>query len=165
MLVDFGGQRHIIASRRPSAAPCGATGSPTAAHSIDPSTPHDCATSSTPTRPAAAKRRRRTATVDAEQLAWVAGRAGRTKPGTVLAACRLAENGTPTDTLAPGPLRGGLSEREIATTVRSPRATTTEAASTNGRKVRSVVLALGTLARGLGRRAGCDARRVRDGGR
>ncbi|MGB3954813.1 MAG: bifunctional DNA primase/polymerase [Brooklawnia sp.] len=79
-----------------------------------------------------------TATVDAERLAaWVAGRGeGERNRGLFWAACRLAENGTPpTDTLGalgPAAAQAGLSEREIATTVRSAyRATTTEAASTN----------------------------------
>ena len=79
-----------------------------------------------------------TATVDAERLAaWVAGRGeGERNRGLFWAACRLAENGTPPadalDALGPAAAQAGLSEREIATTVRSAyRATTTEAASPN----------------------------------
>ena len=63
--------------------------------------------------------------VDAERLAgWVAGRGeGERNRGLFWAACRLAENGTPPadtlDALGPAAARAGLSEREIATTVRS----------------------------------------------
>jgi hypothetical protein len=66
-----------------------------------------------------------TATVDAERLAaWVASRCeGERNRGLFWAACRLAENGTPPadtlDALGPPAARAGLSEREIATTVRS----------------------------------------------
>lgn len=65
------------------------------------------------------------ATVDAERLAsWVASRGeGERNRGLFWAACRLAENGTPpTDALGalgPAAAQAGLSEREIATTVRS----------------------------------------------
>ncbi|QIK70969.1 DNA primase [Propioniciclava coleopterorum] len=78
------------------------------------------------------------ATVDADRLAaWVASRGeGERNRGLFWAACRLAENGTPPadalDALGPAAAQAGLSEREIATTVRSAyRATTTEAASAN----------------------------------
>lgn len=63
--------------------------------------------------------------VDAERLAaWVAGRGeGERNQGLFWAACRLAENGTPPaealDALGPAAAQSGLSEREIATTVRS----------------------------------------------
>ena len=66
-----------------------------------------------------------TATVDAERLAaWVASRSeGERNRGLFWAACRLAENGTPPadalDALGPAAAQAGLSEREIATTVRS----------------------------------------------
>mgnify|MGYP000255180614 FL=1 len=66
-----------------------------------------------------------TATVAAERLAaWVASRGeGERNRGLFWAACRLAENGTPPadtlDALGPPAARAGLSEREIATTVRS----------------------------------------------
>ena len=91
-------------------------------------------------RPAAASRNSDavTATVDAERLAaWVASRSeGERNRGLFWAACRLAENGTPPtdalDALGPAAAQAGLSEREIATTVRSAyRATTTESVSTN----------------------------------
>jgi hypothetical protein len=65
------------------------------------------------------------ATVDAERLAaWVAGRGeGERNRGLFWAACRLAEHGTPPtdalDALGPAAAEAGLSEREIATTVRS----------------------------------------------
>lgn len=65
------------------------------------------------------------ATVDADRLAsWVAGRGeGERNRSLFWAACRLAENGTPSaDTLGvlgPAAAQAGLSEREIATTVRS----------------------------------------------
>jgi len=78
------------------------------------------------------------ATVDAGRLAsWVASRSeGERNRGLFWAACRLAENGTPPtdalDALGPAAAQAGLSEREIATTVRSAyRATTTESVSTN----------------------------------
>lgn len=64
-------------------------------------------------------------TVDAERLAaWVAGRGeGERNRGLFWAACRLAENGTPPadalGALGPAAAQAGLSEREIATTVRS----------------------------------------------
>ena len=71
------------------------------------------------------------ATVDAERLAaWVAGRGeGERNRGLFWAACRLAENGTPRadalGALGPAAAQAGLSEREIAATVRSAyRATT-----------------------------------------
>ncbi|MGD9532043.1 MAG: bifunctional DNA primase/polymerase [Microbacteriaceae bacterium] len=77
-----------------------------------------------------------TATVDAERLAsWVAGRGeGERNRGLFWAACRLAENGTPPsdtlDALGPAAAQAGLSEREIATTVRSAyRATMPESTS------------------------------------
>jgi len=63
--------------------------------------------------------------VDAERLAaWVASRGeGERNRGLFWAACRLAENGTPPadalGALAPAAAQAGLSEREIATTVRS----------------------------------------------
>ncbi len=63
--------------------------------------------------------------VDAERLAaWVASRGeGERNRGLFWAACRLAENGTPPadtlDALGPAAAQAGLSEREIATTVRS----------------------------------------------
>lgn len=63
--------------------------------------------------------------VDAERLAaWVAGRGeGERNRGLFWAACRLAENGTPStdalDALGPAAAQAGLSEREITTTVRS----------------------------------------------
>ncbi len=63
--------------------------------------------------------------VDAERLAaWVAGRGeGERNRGLFWAACRLAENGTPSadalDALGPAAAQTGLSEREITTTVRS----------------------------------------------
>ena len=89
-------------------------------------------------RPAPTIRDGATATVDAERLgAWVASRGeGERNRGLFWAACRLAENGTPPssalDALGPAAAQAGLSEREIATTVRSAyRATTTEAASAN----------------------------------
>ncbi len=65
------------------------------------------------------------ASVDAERLAaWVAGRGeGERNRSLFWAACRLAENGTPPtdalDALAAAAGQAGLSEREIATTVRS----------------------------------------------
>ena len=56
--------------------------------------------------------------------AWVAGRGeGERNRGLFWAACRLAENGTPStdalDALGPAAAQAGLSEREITTTVRS----------------------------------------------
>ncbi|MBN6750030.1 bifunctional DNA primase/polymerase [Micrococcus luteus] len=63
--------------------------------------------------------------VDAERLAsWVAGRGeGERNRGLFWAACRLAENGTPPadalGVLGPAAAQAGLSEREIAATVRS----------------------------------------------
>ena len=74
-----------------------------------------------------------TETVDAERLAaWVASRGeGERNRGLFWAACRLAENGTPPadtlDVLGPPAARTGLSEREIATTVRSAYRATTPA--------------------------------------
>ncbi len=77
-------------------------------------------------RPAApARNEGAAATVAADRLAsWVAGRGeGERNRGLFWAACRLAENGTPPadtlDALGPPAARAGLSEREIATTVRS----------------------------------------------
>ncbi|CAM2796942.1 bifunctional DNA primase/polymerase [Skermania piniformis] len=77
-------------------------------------------------RPAApARSESAAATVDAERLAaWVASRSeGERNRGLFWAACRLAENGTPPadtlDALGPAAVQAGLSEREIATTVRS----------------------------------------------
>lgn len=85
-----------------------------------------------------------TGTVDAERLAaWVAGRGeGERNRGLFWAACRLAENGTPPaealDALGPAAAQAGLSEREIATTVRSAYRATTPApeasASTDARR-------------------------------
>lgn len=60
----------------------------------------------------------------ARLAAWVAARGeGERNRGLFWAACRLAENGTPSadalDMLGPAAAQSGLSEREIATTVRS----------------------------------------------
>ena len=66
-----------------------------------------------------------TVVVDAERLAsWVASRGeGERNRGLFWAACRLAENGTPPadalGALGPAAVQAGLSEREVATTVRS----------------------------------------------
>lgn len=76
-------------------------------------------------RPTPPARDGATAAVDAERLAaWVAGRGeGERNRGLFWAACRLAENGTPPadalNALTPAAAQAGLSEREIATTVRS----------------------------------------------
>lgn len=85
-----------------------------------------------------------TATLDAERLAaWVASRGeGERNRGLFWAACRLAENGTPPadtlDALGPAAAQAGLSEREIATTVRSAYRATQPApeasASADGRR-------------------------------
>ena len=89
-------------------------------------------------RPAApARSEGATATVDAERLAaWVARRGeGERNRGLFWAACRLAENGTPPadalDALGPAAAQAGLSEREIATTVRSAYRATTPAPETS----------------------------------
>lgn len=89
-------------------------------------------------RPAApARSEGATATVDAERLAaWVASRGeGERNRGLFWAACRLAENGTPPadalDALGPAAAQAGLSEREIATTVRSAYRATTPAPETS----------------------------------
>jgi len=86
---------------------------------------------------AAARSEGAPATVDAERLAaWVAGRGdGERNRGLFWAACRLAENGTrPTDALdalGPAAAQAGLSEREIATTVRSAYRATQPAPETS----------------------------------
>lgn len=78
-----------------------------------------------------------TAMVDAERLAaWVASRGeGERNRSLFWAACRLAENGTPPadalDALGPAAAQAGLSEREIATTVRSAYRATEPAPEVN----------------------------------
>jgi len=77
------------------------------------------------------------ATVDVERIAsWVAGRGeGERNRCLFWAACRLAENGAPPadalDALGPAAARAGLSESEIATTVRSAYRATQPAPETS----------------------------------
>lgn len=76
--------------------------------------------------------------INAERLAaWVAGRAeGERNRGLFWAACRLAENGTPSDdtyaTLAPAAEHAGLTLREVSATIRSAYRTTRHSSRTTG---------------------------------